>query len=80
MSFVFIVIIVVANYFKVGSSNGSVEAEGFMDVDPDLARQTIEDQKNIILRITEEKNDIQSQLELVQQQVCCLLRPTSLFT
>ena len=33
------------------------------------ARKTIEDQKNLLISVTAEKNDTKSQLDLVQQQV-----------
>ena len=52
--------------------NGSTEVDGVVKLELEEALRTIEDQKNLLARVTAEKDDTQSQLQLLQQQVCAL--------
>ena len=43
--------------------------DGSSKLDSDEAQKTIQDQKKLLCRIQEEKDDLSSQLELLRQQV-----------
>ena len=51
------------------STNGSTESDVLLKLDLEDARRTIDDQKLLLTRVTAEKDDTQSHLMLLQQQV-----------